>query len=411
MIKRHKKKIVLLLCVIVMMISINGEMAYDDNVYANITSDKIKEKEKEISQAQQAKNDLQAGLTNIEKVVKELEASKNNLDTYVKELDVTLNSITQNLGELKIVIADKEEEIATTLELLEEAERIQQEQYEAMKNRIKFIYESGDTAWLEMVLGADSFGEFLNKSVYVEELSEYDRDMLLSFIETTEKITALKEKLLLEEEELQEAKTGVENEEAAMNTLISNKEHEIKLHENDISNKEQLIKEYEADIAAEQAAIEALEAIVAAERARIAKENGTLSQYDGGQFGWPAPSYTRISSDFGNRMHPTLGINKFHNGIDLAAPGGSPINAAYNGKVVQASYNGSMGNYVMVDHGGNLYTIYMHASALHVSPGDVVSRGQKIASVGSTGRSTGNHLHFGVRLNGSYVSPWNYLKQ
>lgn len=102
---------------------------------------------------------------------------------------------------------------------------------------------------------------------------------------------------------------------------------------------------------------------------------------------------------------------KFHNGIDLAASSGSDILAAYDGQVVASSYSASMGNYVMIDHGNELYTIYMHASALYVSKGDVVAKGQKIAAVGSTGRSTGPHLHFGVRRNGNYVSPWNYISQ
>ena len=99
-----------------------------------------------------------------------------------------------------------------------------------------------------------------------------------------------------------------------------------------------------------------------------------------------------------------------HNGVDFAAPAGSAILAAYNGTVVAADYNGTMGNYVMINHGAGLYTIYMHCSALYVSKGQDVTAGTKIAAVGSTGRSTGNHLHFGVRLNGAYVSPWNYLK-
>ena len=98
------------------------------------------------------------------------------------------------------------------------------------------------------------------------------------------------------------------------------------------------------------------------------------------------------------------------NGLDMAAPGGSPILAAYSGTVVAATYSGSMGNYIMIDHGDSLYTIYMHASALYVSKGQEVTKGEKIAAVGSTGRSTGNHLHFSVRLNGNYVSPWNYLR-
>ena len=93
----------------------------------------------------------------------------------------------------------------------------------------------------------------------------------------------------------------------------------------------------------------------------------------------------------------------------MAAPSGSPILAAYNGVVVASAYNSSMGNYIMINHGGGLYTIYMHASALYVSAGQTVSMGDKIAAVGTTGRSTGNHLHFGVRLNGEYVNPNSYL--
>lgn len=95
----------------------------------------------------------------------------------------------------------------------------------------------------------------------------------------------------------------------------------------------------------------------------------------------------------------------------MAAPGGSPILAAYDGKVVAATYSTTMGNYIMIDHGDSLYTIYMHASALYVSNGQEVKRGDKIAAVGSTGRSTGNHLHFSVRLNGEYQSPWNYISK
>ena len=127
-------------------------------------------------------------------------------------------------------------------------------------------------------------------------------------------------------------------------------------------------------------------------------------------FKFPCPNYTRISDDYGMRMHPILKVEKFHNGVDLAAPSGSPILAAYDGDVVSAGYSSSMGNYIMIDHGDSLITIYMHASSLNVSTGQSVSKGQKIGAVGSTGRSTGPHLHFSVRKDGNYVSPWNYIK-
>ena len=118
-----------------------------------------------------------------------------------------------------------------------------------------------------------------------------------------------------------------------------------------------------------------------------------------------------VSDDYGMRIHPTLGVEQFHNGVDFASPKGTAIYAAYDGTVVAAAYSATMGNYVMIDHGSGLYTIYMHASALYVEKDEIVVRGEKIAAVGSTGRSTGNHLHFSVRLNGSYTSPWNYISK
>ena len=128
------------------------------------------------------------------------------------------------------------------------------------------------------------------------------------------------------------------------------------------------------------------------------------------QFGVEAiASYKYVSSKFGYRIHPVYGTQKFHSGVDLAAPAGTAIYAAASGVVAGAGYNSSMGNYVMINHGSGLYTVYMHASALYVSEGDVVSAGQTIAAVGSTGVSTGNHLHFSVRLNGNYVDPNDYI--
>ena len=277
-----------------------------------------------------------------------------------------------------------------------------------MKSRIKFMYEKGDNLSLELIFSSKSFGEMLNKAEYIESLSAYDRKMLDEYVEYAEYVALCKEGLEEEKGVLDEAKAAAQAEEDALNELITAKEQEISQVSTDIASKEQAIKDYEAEIAAENETIKALEAAVAEERKKLAAEQGR--KYDGGMFTWPAPSYTRISDDYGYRIHPTLGVQQFHNGVDMAAPGGSPILAAYDGKVVAADYNSTMGNYIMIDHGDNLYTIYMHASALYVSKGTEVSKGDKIAAVGTTGRSTGNHLHFSVRLNGSYVNPWSYLK-
>ncbi|WP_337659148.1 murein hydrolase activator EnvC family protein [Eisenbergiella tayi] len=370
----------------------------------------IKEKESAISQAQEEKKQLQSTMSNIQAMVDSLESSKNDLEAYVKQLDGNLAEIQSKIDELKKMISDKEEEIEETQQMLDEAVEREKEQYAAMKVRIQYAYEKGNSNSLEMLLSAKSFGELLNNANYMEEMNAYDQRQLEEYQKNRELVETCKTALEEEQEVLQQAKAEVEKEEAGLETLISQKEQQITAFQGDISNKEAALKEYEADIAAQNSTIAALEAAAAAERKQLEELNKPKVTYDGGMFQLPLTSYKRISDEYGYRMHPTLGVQKFHNGVDFAAPSGTPILAAYGGTVVGAAYNSSMSNYVMINHGDGLYTIYMHASALYVSQGQTVSKGEQIAAVGSTGRSTGPHLHFSVRVNGEYVNPWNYLK-
>lgn len=373
-----------------------------------VTSESIKQKEQEIAEAKKEVSTLKSGLTDVEKLKEQLEASKNDLTAYVTQLDGELTNIQEKISQYNTLIAEKEDAIETAAEELDEAVRLQEEQYAAMKQRIKFMYERGNTLYLEILLSAGSFSEMINKAHYIESLSAYDRKKLDEYVEAKEMIELCKQELEAEKEVLDEAKAAVELEEENISALISEKEAKIKSVASDIAGKEEKIKEYEAMIEQENEEIAALEKAVAEEKARLAAENARV--YNGGVFSWPCPGYTRISDQYGNRIHPILGTPQFHNGIDLAAPAGTPILAAYDGDVVAAAYSSSMGHYVMIDHGSGLYTIYMHSSALYVSKGQTVTKGQTIAAVGSSGRSTGNHLHFSVRLNGNYVSPWNYLQ-
>lgn len=401
-----KKTFCVLLCLLFVL---GAADQYGTTAYASeLTNDSIRKKEEEISRAKEEKQNLQSGLTDVKELKKELEKSKADLQNYVAELDTELSNIQAKINELKTLIEEKEGQITEKTQELEDALAVQQAQYEAMKSRIKFMYEKGDTLYLELVFSADSFGDMLNKADYIEMLSAYDRKMLDEYVNYAEYVALCKEELEEERSVLNAAKTTVEEEEKALNELIGTKEQEMYKMSSDIKSKEAAIKEYEAEIASQNETIAALEAAVAEERKRLAAEQNR--RYDGGIFTWPAPSYTKISDEYGNRLHPILGVQQFHNGLDMAAPGGSAILAAYDGTVVAASYSASMGNYIMIDHGDSLYTIYMHASALYVSKGAEVSKGDKIAAVGSTGRSTGNHLHFSVRLNGNYVNPWNYLR-
>lgn len=397
-------------CIVLgVMVCIALSETYGKAAFSDITSDVIKKNESQINEAQQEKKELNANLTNVQAIKAELEKEKNNLNNYVKKLDESLGSIAEKIQELMDLIEKKEAEIKQTTDELKIAEEIVKKQYESMKTRIQFMYEKGDNVNFELMFTAESFGDMLNKADYIEMFYAYDRNMLKEFRETQAEIERFKKELEEQQNMLEEAKKAQEAEQNAMEELIGEKENEILKTEGNIKDKEAAIADYQAEIAAQDNAIKALEAAIAAERKRIAEANGKLSKYDGGKFAWPAPSYTRISSDYGSRLHPTLGIEKFHNGVDMAAPSGSPILAGYNGTVISAAYNSTMGNYIMIDHGDSIYTVYMHASALYVGEGATVTRGQKIAAVGSTGRSTGPHLHFSVRKNGAYVSPWSYI--
>ena len=374
-----------------------------------ITSESIKKKENQISEAKKEKQNLQSGLTDLQKLKKSLEAQKENLAGYVKELDANLAQIDQNIINLQSQIATKEEEILQTEQELEHALEQEEFQKESVMVSIKLIYEAGNPNMAELMLTSKSFADFLNKADHIEKMLSYGQQMWDNYKDTRIYVELCKEELELERDILNQTKASVVQEQHTLEELIEQKRQDITSYEADIRNKEKVIREYQEEIKAQEEEIKLLEAAVAEEKKKLLESEKL--KYDGGMFKFPLATYTRISDEYGMRMHPILNVQQFHNGVDFAAPKGTAIYAAYDGKVTAASYSSTMGNYVMIDHGDGLFTIYMHASALYVKKGQTVLKGEKIAGVGTTGRSTGNHLHFSVRLNGEYVSPWNYLKK
>lgn len=377
---------------------------------SNITSDSIKEMEQQISDAKKEKENLQGSVSDLKKIKKELEAQKGNLKNYVTALDQNVSQMEQNITLLQQQITVKEADIQKTQEELAAAEETAESQYESMVIRIRFMYEANllETIW-KLFVTSDSFGDFLNMADYVNSVYEYDHQQLQEYRLNCEYISLCKEQLELEKEILNGQKTSVEQEQKRIEQLIAEKNQQITVYESDISNKEKAIAEYEKEIAEQNEIIAQLEKAVTDEKKQILASSGLAGFYDGSGFAMPLAYYTRISDDYGYRIHPTLHVKKFHNGVDFASPKGTAIYAAYDGVVVASAYNATMGNYVMIDHGEGLFTIYMHASKLIAKEDQIVLRGEKIAEVGTTGRSTGNHLHFGVRLNGAYVTPWDYI--
>ncbi|MDE6419803.1 MAG: M23 family metallopeptidase, partial [Lachnospiraceae bacterium] len=249
----------------------------------------------------------------------------------------------------------------------------------------------------------------LSTADYIAAVSEYDRRKLEEYILNEHLIEVCQQELEVQEAALQTQKEGVIAEQEAQTALREQAQLEIASRQHQIDEEMATLEQWNAELEAQTATIEALEQQIAAEKKRLQELNQPQQTYDGGAFAWPCPSTKLVTSEFGWRMHPVLHYNRFHNGIDIGGKYGASIVAAYDGKVVAASYTSAMGNYIMIDHGDGLYTIYMHCSQLYVSEGAYVIRGEQIAAVGSTGISTGPHLHFSVRLNGEYKNPLEYV--
>lgn len=382
------------------------------------TSKAIEDAKKKVSSMEEEKK-------KVESTLKELEGKKSDTAAYVKELDRNLSALAGELTKLEGDISQKEEQIEEAKVELETAKITENRQYEDMKLRIQYMYENGQTGLLESMMQSESIAELLNRAEYASQITSYDRKMLEEYRKTRQEVALKEEALKTEHQELLTLQDSTKAKQSSVKTLMASKEAELASYETKIASAQGEIDQYNADIKAQEEHMARVEAEIRrkeeearkAEEARRAEEAKKNQSSAGGDstvkgntnFIWPCPASGRISSAFGDRSSPTEGASTNHKGIDIPAPSGSSIVAAADGKVVISTYSYSAGNYIMIDHGGGLTTVYMHCSQLLVKEGETVKQGQTIAKVGSTGYSTGPHLHFGVRSGGSYVNPSGYV--
>lgn len=361
------------------------------------------------AQAQQRRNQAQNAL-------QEAEAEMEDLDLQVAEAVVELNLVTVQLDETRHNLAWAEYELAVAM-----IER--EEQLENFRQRARFMYIHGRTGYLEMIFNARDFGDLLTRMEYVNRIVELDQNMADELERVEIHIRNMRDEIdhrRIEIEVLErEMRTNYETLDARL-ADVRNLHARIS---NDVALFEGIMAQYEANEQQIQALLaqrqqeeaQRQQAIAAQAAARgVAppppRALGGTPALPGGHFAWPVPGAGRISSGFGSRPNPINGRNEVHRGIDVPAPTGTNIIAAAGGVVVSAGWMGGFGNTVLIDHGGGYSTLYAHASAVLVSAGQNVSRGQVIARVGSTGFSTGPHLHFEVRRNGIAVNPVTYLQ-
>ena len=338
-------------------------------------------------------------------------AQRKELEQELADLDKKQATMAEQIDVLDKKIAAASEEIDLQLELidtlaqlievkeaeLKQSEQKVDEQYELIRMRVRFMAERGNKSYLSILLSAGSFSEFLTRFEVIKAVVNHDNNVFDAFRaackEAAEQKASLEQtydEAEVQEKKLEDNKKTLEKEMAQRETTMA----EL------VAQEAQAKKEYNS-IAAEE---DRLVAEVRDAVNELAKQESSV--YVGGKFQWPLPAVNNIvTCEYGMRTHPITGVYKLHTGVDLRATSGTPIYAANSGKVITSGYNTAYGNYVVIDHGGGVATLYAHMTKRLVSVGDTVKQGHKIGTVGSTGYSTGPHLHFEIIKDGDYIDP------
>lgn len=373
-------------------------------------SDKVEKYDRQISEARKKQKGYEEEEELLRQELEEIEKAKDKTLLYIEKLDKKSSSLEQSLEDIKERIQKTENELQSAGKELAQAEKTEEKQYVTMKKRIKYMYENGNQDYLEILFSSRDIGDLLNRTEYIEKISSYDQNIFKEYEKTKENIRRKKEEIEGKLSDLEDMQAEETAEKEALNDLRKKKKQELNNYKEQITVSQEKSDEYARQAAEAEAEVEKL---LQEKQAEIDRQNAVGAGNSGGNgtLRWPLEIAGRISSRFGKRGRPTAGASTYHKGIDIAVSHGTSIVAAGAGKVVTASYSSSAGNYVMISHGDRLYTVYMHCSRLIVKKGDTVTAGQRIAYVGSTGISTGPHLHFGVSKNGSYVDPLTYVNQ
>ena len=349
----------------------------------------------------------------------ELQSQKSAAESEKKALADQLNTIINEMEQTKQNIATKQEEIDQKETELIQAQIDENNQYESMKKRIKYMYENGNTQFIEILFESKSIGDFLNNAEYITKISEYDRDMLIEFQKTVESVEEQQRVLEEERKNLEEMQNQLQSKQTEVQQLIESKSAEISSLEAEIGENAAKLKALQEEAERQRRLQQEAAAAASGNNSSSGSSSGGSSSGGGssssggagpsipasgnGRLINPCPS-AYISSEFGGRQSPGGIGSTNHKGRDYAAASGSPIYAAASGTVTTVGYNSVRGNYLVINH-GDIATLYQHCSAIYVSSGQYVSCGQNIAAVGSTGASTGPHLHFEVHVDGTPVDP------
>jgi murein DD-endopeptidase MepM/ murein hydrolase activator NlpD len=340
---------------------------------------------------------IQKKIQSLTKSLNKTNSQKKSILGEIRTLENNMNKLEKDLNQLENKEVAVQNHIQVTQEGISEAQVHLQKRMGILNERLVQINEEGTLSYLGVLFSSTSFGEFLTRWEFLSQIVGQDQELNNSVIDERKQLEQQKNELEQTKDELEQIKQEKKDREAELSkqnqqkrTILNSVEQQRKLLAQELAEEEQSSRE--------------LENIIQGLQNPNAKSQGT------GKFAWPLPGYHRITSPFGWRMHPILHVNKLHTGEDIAGPVGTPIVAADSGTVIFRGYMNGYGNVIVIDHGGGLSTLYAHMSAFSVAKGAKVNKGDRIGKVGMTGWTTGPHLHFEVRKNGTPVNPTAYVK-
>lgn len=354
----------------------------------------------EIDALKKEQEESQAKQDALKDQLADLEADQAAAQEKRQLLTEQLNAINAEIANIDAQISYYDGEIAQKEEERKEAEAREAEQYDLFCQRVRMMEEQGTVSYWSILFNAESFSDLLDRIADVDAVMAYDNEVMDQLIATREELERVQGELESARAEEQAAKEQQEAKKAEQQAKVAEAQALVDQINADTA-------EVNRQLDAESAAASEIQAEIAQKQKQLEeerKQNNIVISSETGYL-WPLPGYYRLSSQFGYRIHPITGVAHSHTGIDIPASGGTPILAAKSGQVVTSAYHYSYGNYVVIDHGNGNSTLYAHMSSRAVSEGQMVTQGQVIGYVGTTGSSTGNHLHFEVRDNYTRVDP------